>query len=497
MTATNNLYPSVTYTIDFDANKIPNSNTNLANLAELTAFVPQLNSVNYTNNKKQDQTFTLYGEEAIYFLKLLGKLPGLGQRAVDILGNVNAKSVAVDVNVLTPVKLLSSDLLSCVAGQRDRLFGDNGVANVPVNSVIINSNVVDSHRKILVCGSDSLNATALLARYNSDGTLDETFGNNGVVLQNINGVNDEYFDVTVAKNGKIYVCGRSASGGSLNAVVARYNSNGSLDTTFGASGYRFFVTVGTDSYNKIIELPDGRVVAAGESGLVLTKPIVSRFLSNGNFDTTFGVGGTFTFSLGAAFEFCYGLASQNGRIILSGYYDNGGINDIYLAGITSAGALDATFGVGGLVLPAIGVTDNRAYRVEVDSNGFIYQAARTTIVADIYGTIIGYSPTGVLTYQSFSFVTPSQFTDVAIQPDGNIVVAGADSLNGAFILDRFSPDLIYDATFGASGASQAGFIGSGAQGRSVAIDTLDGGIFVSGIYNATKGYVSKICGVTE
>ena len=114
-----------------------------------------------------------------------------------------------------------------------------------------------------------------LARYNSNGTLDATFGSGGKVITDFGGPNDIALGVAVRSDGKIVAAGRG-----LAFAVARYNSNGTLDTSFGNGGKTTTSFVGSlsDQANAVAIQPDGKTVVAGSAFIDLKQQFaVARY----------------------------------------------------------------------------------------------------------------------------------------------------------------------------------------------------------------------------
>ena len=106
----------------------------------------------------------------------------------------------------------------------------------------------------------------LLARFESDGTLDGTFGSAGVVLADFNGEDDVIRSIAVQSDGKIVAAGEADDGtGTLNMALARYNADGSLDTSFDSDGTTT-LAIGSDAVaNAVAVQGDGRIVVGGSS----------------------------------------------------------------------------------------------------------------------------------------------------------------------------------------------------------------------------------------
>src|SRR5262249_55313112 len=163
-----------------------------------------------------------------------------------------------------------------------------------------------------------------LARYNSDGSLDTTFDGDGKVTTPF-GPNDGALAVATKTDGKIVSAGSSYQSGTSNDfAVVRYKSDGSLDTGFGAGGMvtTDFSGPSWDYGEKVAIQADGKIVVAGltENAVVFQQLTLARYESDGSLDSSFGVGGKIVISaLGGASA----LAIQaDGKILVGSTVNN-------------------------------------------------------------------------------------------------------------------------------------------------------------------------------
>lgn len=219
---------------------------------------------------------------------------------------------------------------------------------------------IQSDGKIVVAGTAGLAPSGFdfaIARYNADGSLDTSFDGDGKVLTDFSVSGDSASDVAIQSDGKIVVAGVY-----LNPVpfknefaLARYNSDGSLDTTFDGDG-KATTALGTitDSVNAVAIQSDGKIVLAGSSHDVVTEApafAMARFLTDGSLDPSFGGGGKvrtrFRGSQGAANDV---VIQADGKIIAGGWASALGFvgNEAVLAQYNTNGTLDTTFGTGGV-----------------------------------------------------------------------------------------------------------------------------------------------------
>ena len=122
-----------------------------------------------------------------------------------------------------------------------------------------------------------------LARFNSDGSLDTTFGGTGIVVTDF-GANESADDLVIQASGKIILAGTTSSAGASDFLLVRYNSDGSLDTSFGTNG-KLITDFGNsaETATGIVQQPDGKVIVSGTSG---ENAILARYDTGASGTTT-------------------------------------------------------------------------------------------------------------------------------------------------------------------------------------------------------------------
>jgi uncharacterized delta-60 repeat protein len=268
---------------------------------------------------------------------------------------------------------------------------------------------------------------AALARYNADGTLDTTFGTNGlVVTQSIPRV----YAMAVDGSGRIVTVGPGGT-------VMRFTPNGALDTSFGTGGV-LSPNYGINGVAGVVLQPDGKIVLAGAANLDPTTGTVqfvtARFNANGTADPMFGSGGVVTTHLGTA-DVIGGVTIQgDGKIVVSGAEGSGNSpRAVYLLRYSTGGSLDATFGTGGTVaVPSLGgqfARGNWGLAVQADgkiiAGGYFNDATGEQFAAlrvNPGGSVdTGYGNGGWATIQ---FGNGAQERAIALEPDGRLLMAG-------------------------------------------------------------------------
>ncbi len=348
------------------------------------------------------------------------------------------------------------------SGSLDTTFGSGGKTITASNGLGVrvaaaqytSTDTTGNANKIVAMGNTSTGIT--LARYNANGTLDPSFGSNGLVTTAING---NAFSVAIQPaDGKIVVGGFLTSNAFL---LLRYNTNGTLDTTFGSNGQvTTSMPAGDDWIESVVVQTDGKIVAGGRAaydpnpnGGTLPEFTLARYNSDGSLDSTFGSGGivhTLWSGTGGGAGAIHGLALQsNGQIVAAGvaWPSNPGGHAWGLARYNTDGSLDATFGTGGLVSLDTPVSydfhNNEAHSVALQPNGELvvlgtaYDASINHTFAVVTLTASGsldtaFGGNGFVLGTDNSATAPmntgsdSSFTgSVLVQPaDGKVVVTG-------------------------------------------------------------------------
>jgi len=192
----------------------------------------------------------------------------------------------------------------------------------------------------------------------ADGDLDPTFGNGGKVVTDFNNSTDWLSRIAVQPDGKIVAIGDTHP--SHRGALARYNPDGTLDATFGNGGKVVTVANVRESANGLLILPDGKIMISGSIDLPSshdTSFALLRFNSDGSVDPTFGNGGIVTINIGIDDDYAYAIALQSdGKIVAAGrkgiffYPTDQRKGNVALARYNPDGSLDATFGNGGIVV---------------------------------------------------------------------------------------------------------------------------------------------------
>jgi uncharacterized delta-60 repeat protein len=332
-----------------------------------------------------------------------------------------------------------------------------------------------------------------VALHAAEGDLDPTFGLGGKVKTDFGNTFDAAEEVAVQPDGKIVVAGnRFTSTGDF--AVARYNTDGSLDTTFGTGGLVFTdLSGGSFDFARAMTLqPDGKIVVAGSSSAPLSPSdedfALVRYNSDGSLDTTFGTGGIVFTDFGAQFfegAFAVGIDSAGRIIAAGGTYNFATQRDFAVARYNPDGSLDTTFDGDGRVTTAISLTnfdivadvaiqaDDRIVAVGFANSDF------ATVRYDTDGSLdTTFGGTGIVA-ANFGGIS-TQATAVVVQPDAKVLVVGTTTVigDGDFALVRYNPDGTPDASFGSGGQVTTDFLAN--DGLNDVTLQADGKIVVTG-----------------
>ncbi|MGB8342425.1 MAG: delta-60 repeat domain-containing protein [Chthoniobacterales bacterium] len=274
-------------------------------------------------------------------------------------------------------------------GSLDPTFGIGGLVRTTFNSegCFASAIVLQADGKIIVAGTKYIHVTSDqssdtdfgLARYNSDGSLDSTFGVGGEVATDFNGGNDDALSVLLQPDGRIVAVGDATSIANFyDFALTRYLPDGTIDTTFGNLGKveSDFGAANLDQARSAVLQSDGKIVAAGttvtRNGLDQLFAVV-RYNSDGSQDAAFGNGGLATVDFGSFLQSARSVLIQSdGKLIAVGYPDTeSSDSDFLTARLNTDGTLDSSFGVGGKVRTSFGNLNGGANAAVLQPDGKI------------------------------------------------------------------------------------------------------------------------------
>ena len=210
------------------------------------------------------------------------------------------------------------------------------VAGAYVLNLVVNDGKVNSAAVTVTITASVANAAPVANAYNVDGTLDTTFNRNGKVTTDFNSGSDYAYSILVQPDGKVLVAGT----GNYGFALARYNIDGSLDTGFDGDG-KAVLTIGSYTYDTIYALSlqaDGKILAGGVSN---NNFALARYNTNETLDPSFGSGGKLTTDFGGGDIVRRIIVQQDGKILVVGGSDS----FLAIARYTVNGTLDTSFGV--------------------------------------------------------------------------------------------------------------------------------------------------------
>ncbi|MGL2966713.1 T9SS type A sorting domain-containing protein [Flavobacterium sp. XGLA_31] len=420
----------------------------------------------------------------------------------------------------------------------DATFGTAGkVTNTSVTSG--QTIQLQNDGKIVSCflGDFSISGNVKLARFNSDGTVDTTFGTNGFVNTIIVNEGGHTNMMKLQPDGKILVTGSFSSNGSSNAsyldfCTARYNTDGSIDTTFGTNGYAItgFEALSYEEAQVIEIQSDGKILVGGHSHKYYQSSpnysadfAVVRYFPNGSVDTSFGINGKFTHNFGTHTIPASGVYSSDfaiaikinsaGKIIVGGSTTVGeSLEDYSNLGIiclNADGTLDTTFGDNGQTVINFGDKDyltnikltaedkiiatcEHQYQVDVDNDfvniGLVRLLANGNPDPD-------FGSNGIVVTNKNSTTLWDVIYDLTVLPNGKIICAGASwnetGLVANFLLIKFNTDGTIDTTFDDVGYKLVDFENSNAVVSSFLIQP-DGKFLCAGVIDYSVGCFARL-----
>jgi uncharacterized delta-60 repeat protein len=335
------------------------------------------------------------------------------------------------------------------------------------------------------------------------GTLDEDFGQGGYVITDVND-NDSASDAALQPDGKLVVVGKTyipVSGGISHTefAVLRYNADGSLDPSFGGDG--IVTTIfeldydNKDAIAQAVALqPDGKILVVGNTMLDgLIQWAIVRYNPDGSLDKSFSADGRVTLSIPNTNWYVSAtdvVLLPDNKFLVSGNLDTDTSSDFSLVRYNPDGTLDTSFGGGdGIVTTNIQGMDFTT-GMEVQADGKIVLAGKNWN----YPVLVRYLPDGSLDpdFGTNGIVVnesiPAYVSSLAIQPDGNMLIAG--TANEDILVMRYTTDGLLDTTFNGQGYLKQDIDGFAYDVASTILLLPDASILVAG---TTHGDVFLMC----
>jgi uncharacterized delta-60 repeat protein len=414
------------------------------------------------------------------------------------MGVAKVRRVFILAAALVLAFLGNAQMARAADGDLDPTFGSGGKVVTDFNNSTdwLSRIAVQPDGKIVAVGDTHPSHKGALARYNPDGTPDTTFGNGGKVVT-VATVRESAAGLLILPDGKIMISGSIDLPNSFDTSFAllRYNSDGSVDPTFGNGGIVMTNIAEHDDYAYAIALQsDGKIVAAGRRGIQFYPTeqrkgnvALARYNPDGSLDTTFGNGGTVINDFGQGLE-SYAIAlmiQPDGKIVIAGESSY----EFLVARYNSNGTLDTTFGGSGFRFANFSSNWDSARDALLQPDGKIIlvgdAAANYYAPYDSFA-IARFNPDGSFD-QSFGdggkvlMVDQGDLNAVALQGDGKLIALGNyNSTNSPFVLLRFNVNGSLDSTFGSGGTITTSFGGATTWGVALAFQA-DGKLLAAGL----------------
>ena len=275
-------------------------------------------------------------------------------------------------------------------GDYDTQFSDDGKLTLsfgPGNGSSFQKILQQPNGKIIAIG-EAYNTSSFdfaAARFNGNGSIDPSFGDNGKTTINFNGYNDFGRNAVLQPDGKILIAGAAKNNnGNSSIALLRLNEDGTLDNTFGNAGKTTLTISGiADDYAEaVVLLPGGKILIGGYSA---GDFLVMRYTSNGIPDNTFGNSGYTLTDFDNFQDKGYTLAIDSvGSIYLGGHgYEtgNGGLFHYAIAKYSSEGIPDNSFNEDGKMTVVMGADQSTIFEMAVQPDGKLLFGGQSTNIA--------------------------------------------------------------------------------------------------------------------
>ncbi|HYF68859.1 MAG TPA: T9SS type A sorting domain-containing protein [Ohtaekwangia sp.] len=385
-------------------------------------------------------------------------------------------------------------------GDSDNSFNMTGSAwhLLAGNGALAHALVLGDNGKVYFAGSKKNGMDKkdfLLAAFNGDGEDDGDFG---VHIDRIPTTSEgELRSLIRLSDGSFIACGNSTGLDQQYGVVIKYKSNGDLDNAFNGTGYALTRHVLDGNMHRIVMQPDGKILVAGSFLNERTSGVaLARFESNGQPDLTFGTYGYVHKPISDRANWITSLyVYPDGKILAGGVNNHPtSFEDYLIIKFNADGTIDEDFGTDGYVTKHVGAygKHNRLNYITVDNEGRILIAGEANYLGGSYGdaTIMRLLPNGdndpafgnngVL--QVSLYVTNDSFRDIAITNDGSIYALGSSASGDVkTTVAKITPEGVLDESFGTDGLSSVRYDDMDTQGIELIVQP-DGKLVLGCVY---------------
>lgn len=371
-------------------------------------------------------------------------------------------------------------------GNLDSSFGGDGAIETAVGINSLPYSVLMQGERIIAAGrGGGADGDVVLVRYDADGNIDMTFGSNGFVATAVSPDTDGAMQVVLDNSGRIVVAGYAEIGGHDQPILVRYTSDGDIDPSFGSGGtVTTPIGVNGSQWHSLAVQPDGRVVAAGfTNGTSDDSVAVARYNEDGSIDTTFGMSGTGIVNIGIALQDDEGrriVVQDDGAILVTGHSWNGSNWEFLLLRLNRDGEIDTSFGDGdGIVATQIPGLDARAFNLALQQDGRIVVSGHLGTGLSYDFALLRYNADGSLdtTFDTRSAIYIESGEPVALDPNASVFDTEA-SMSGSYA----GATLVLERATGADADDMfdgSGRLGNLIEGGDIVFDSVIVGTVVS------------------
>lgn len=386
-------------------------------------------------------------------------------------------------------------------GILDPAFNGSGMMSIPVTNDVehCTGSVLQPDGKLVLTGSSNQYVLFILARVNSNGIKDNTFGTNGIVIEQMNPTSDIAAAFITQPDNKIVVSGMKDGQLTNGLVLVRYLSNGKVDSSYGINGTHVY-SIPNFSMRGMHYTTDNKIIISGNTGGQYPYPDAMTAVkvdANGNLDYTLNGNGIYTVPTNGIGNNTAASALQpDGKILLAGMTEDSVPSKIIVARVNSNGGMDASFGTNGITIIPVDTLYTYCSDMTLQNDGKILLTGsldRGNNVSDLLVIRLNNDGSPDYTFNQTGTklieLAPLSYNEgirILVQPNGKIVIGGDLQTNSDFLaIIRLNSDGTFDNTFNDSGFVLYGSAPYGSYPTTLALGS-QGRIYFGGfIYDST------------